>query len=296
MVAGVVLGAAGFASIGLAALSLVAARLMATGGWDPVAAWSSAAMSAVIGAILAALGIGVGRGDRGAVAVSRSVAWLWLVTGGVTAALAVWMVPALVASVAGGAAGPALVVVELTVWAALLGGGVTLPAGLVWAVTRPGVDTTCRRLRPGPSWADGCPPRRLTLAVLWALLAVSAVGMGGYRFLLPVAGVVLVDGPGAASWALVLVGAGALAWVTARGVGGWWTAGLAVTVAAAVLTTATFALVPPSEIAARVAGDTGEILAAVVEPLSRPIAVAANLLLWALLAVYILRTPRDRRS
>jgi hypothetical protein len=224
------------------------------------------------------------------------VAWLWLVTGALTAALAAWMVPALVVGVAGAAAGPALVVVELVVWTTLLGGGVVLPAALLWAVTRPGIDATCRRLRPGPSWVDSCPPRRLTLAVLWALLAVSAVGMGGYRFLLPVAGVVLVDEAGAAGWAVVLLGAAALAWITARGVRGWWGAGLAATVAAAALTTATFALVPPSAIAAHVPGDTGEILATLVAPLSRPTAVAANLLLWTVLAVYILRTPADRRS
>ncbi len=294
--AGVVLGATGLASAGLASVSLVASRLLEGHGWDPVAAWSSAAMSLLIGVISVVLAVGVARGDRGAVAVTRSVAWLWLVTGAVTAVLAVWMVPAMVTAVAGTDARPARVVVTMVVGAALLGGGVVMPAALLWAVTRPGTAATCRRLRAGRSWVDGCPPRRLTLAVLWALLAVSAVGMGGYRFLLPVAGVVLVDAAGAAGWTAILLGSGALAWVTARGARGWWVGSLVVTTAAAVLTTATFAVVPPHVIAAHVPSETGAVLAALVEPLTRPVAVAGNLLLWALLAGSILRTPRGGLS
>lgn len=293
VVAGVVLGGAAAASAGLAAASLVAARLLDGRGSDPVAAWSSAAMSLLIGLILAVLAVGVARGDRGAVAVTRSVAWLWLVTGAVTAVLAVWVVPATVGAVVGPSAGPATLVIGLVVSAALVGGGVALPGAVLWAVTRPGTEATCRRLRPGRSWVDGCPPRRLTLAVLWALLAVSSVGMGGYRFLLPVAGVVLVDAAGAAGWAAILLGSAVLAWGTGLGRSGWWVGSLLATAAAAILTTATLAVVPPADIAGCVPGETGAVLEALAEPVSRPLAVAGNLLLWAMLAGYVLRTPRD---
>lgn len=286
VVAGVIAGVAGVASLGLALLGVVMDRLATRP--SPLAAWSGAALSVVLGAGLVWLGLGVGGGRRWAVAVARAVAVVWLVTGVVGVVLGVLSVPALAGSSAA-AGGLATVIVTLVLGAVLFVGGVMLPAAMLWLLARSGIEATLRRLDPGPSWVDDCSRPRLTLAVVWGLLAVSAIGMGAYGFVLPVGGIVFAGAAGAVGWLLILIASAVLAWLTATGARGWWPLGLAATLLAAAFTTLTFVLVDPATIAAHIPGENGAMLRPLAASTSRLSATLFNVAGWATLLAVVVR-------
>ncbi|MEJ2188783.1 MAG: hypothetical protein P8Y93_05075, partial [Acidobacteriota bacterium] len=88
---------------------------------------------------------------------------------------------------------------------------------------------------------DDCAPPVLSLAVIWALAAVSVLVMPAYRFVMPFFGTLAHGFPGAALWVAVLIVCAALAWGPCRRAPWAWWGGLAATVVAAVSTILTFA-------------------------------------------------------
>ena len=189
------------------------------------------------------LGIGSIRARRWACDLMLSLSWVWLLTGICTLVLAWLLMPSLLSEMGSSAGLPprGMLLVGLVTAAILSFVYVLLPGAFVLFYRSPHVIATCRARDLRVQWTDDCPPRILSLAVVWAITAVSVLVMPAYRFVMPFFGV-LVDGAvGAVLWLLVLIVFAALAWGTCRRrLWAWW-GGVFVTVVAAVSSVLTFA-------------------------------------------------------
>jgi hypothetical protein len=201
---------------------------------------------AVIGLAFVIIGIGSIRARRWARALILVLSWLWLVSGVVAIVVTPWFLRALWSQLgaAGGLQREVTIIPQVTTILFLGFVCVALPAAFVAFYRSPHVAATCRARDPGPSWVDDCPPHILSLALLFALAALSVLASPGFGFALPVFGTVLSGWAGAVGWALIL----ALLVYLVRGTFrrdpvAWWVA-MVGTVAAAVATTASVILIP----------------------------------------------------
>jgi hypothetical protein len=205
---------------------------------------------AVLAVVFVWLGAGAMRARGWARDLILPVARIWLLTGICSLAVAVVLLPAMVGGVAEAVAMPAdfSLAVVLIAGAVLALTQVAVPAALLLYFRRPDVAATCRARDPRPQLSDACPPRLLTLAVVWGLAALSVVLMPAYDFAFPLFGVLLRGSAGVLPWIVVLVTCVALAWGTLRRALWAFRGGLAVTVAATVSTVATTLVMGPADL------------------------------------------------
>jgi hypothetical protein len=187
------------------------------------------------------LGVGSIRARRWACNLMLAISRIWLVTGVCTLLLSWLVLPGLLRGVgiAEGlpsemlfvAVGVTLVIVSLIY--------VLLPGAFVFFYRSPDVLATCRARDPRPQFTDDCPPRILTLSVVWGMAAVSVAAMPAYDWAFPFFGRLLLGAAGAAPWIAVLVMCAALAWGSCRRRPWSWWGAVGATIAAAAATIVT---------------------------------------------------------
>ena len=214
-------------------LSVSLSESVAGSGVDARSAWSASALYGIIAVAFVWLGIGSIRARRWACELLLSLSWIWLLTGICSMIIGLLVLPTFIRELGGEPTlptemAPFVYVVIFVVFALLY---VVLPALFVIFYRSPHVAATCCARWPDPQWIDRCPRRLLTLMVVWALLAVSALLMPAYNFFLPFFGIVLTGAVGGFFWALVAATCGVLAIGTyRRALWAWW-GGLALTLA-----------------------------------------------------------------
>jgi hypothetical protein len=241
------------------------------------------------------LGIGSIRARRWAQKLLLVLSWLWLVTGVLTIAISMWMIPALFrqmgldAAVPSGAVGVVLVIV----FAMLAVIFVAIPGFLVLFYRSPLVAATCRSHDPGPSRIADAPSHILSLVLIYVLGAVSVLTMPAYNFVMPFFWTVLSGFAGAVGWALVLVVLGYLAWATLdRRPRAWWAA-MAATVAAALASTAAAAVVPLDSVFEKMALPKAQMEIFAAMDLPGPTVLSLlSVVMWGTLLAYLLYTKR----
>jgi hypothetical protein len=221
--------------------------------------------------------------------------WLWLITGVVAVLVSWWLLPVMWGGLAVSSGLPSEGLAAVMVATTLLLGlvYVALPGAFVLFYRSPHVAATCRARDPEPSWVDDCPPHILSLALIFALCALSALVMPAYDFVLPLFGVVLTGVAGAVGWGLVLTVLVILMWGTARrDPRAWWLA-LAASLFGVVATTVTAAKVPFSDLLAPL-GLPADQTALIEQVWSLgPLAmVIASLATWVSFMAYLLYTKR----
>ncbi len=160
------------------------------------------------------LGAGSIRARRWARDLMLAVSRIWLVTGVCTLLLSWLVLPGLLRG-AGAAEGlpPDILFVAIAVTFAIVSlVYVLLPGAFVLFYRSPDVAATCRARDPRPQFTDDCPPRVQTLAVVWAMAAISVVAMPAYDWAFPFFGRLLFGAAGALPWIAVLVVCAVLAW------------------------------------------------------------------------------------
>lgn len=199
-------------------------------------------------AVFVTLGVGSIRARRWAQALSLSLGWIWLITG-VATVVVVWIAaPTLWQDLGAGAGlddGTARIV-AVAVNLVLLVVYVLLPGAIVLFYRSPHVIATCRRRDSDPGWAGRCPQQLLSLAVAYALCALSIVAVPSYNFVFPFFGWILSGATGALCWALAMIFCLALAWGTCRREPWAWWAAIVGCVFASISSIATFSLVEPA--------------------------------------------------
>jgi uncharacterized membrane protein len=197
----------------------------------------------VLAGIFVILGVGSIRARRWACDLMLSLSWVWLLTGLCSLVLAVVFLPAMLGATTSSAGLPSgmMQLMMTIIFGVLTVVYVVLPGAFVLFYRSPHVAATCRARDDRPQWTDDCAPPVLSLAVIWALAAVSVLVMPAYRFVMPFFGTLAHGFPGAALWVAVLIVCAALAWGTCRRAPWAWWGGLAATVVAAVSTILTFA-------------------------------------------------------
>jgi hypothetical protein len=205
-------------------------------GVDARSVWSASALYGVMAVAFVWLGIGSIRARRWACELLLSLSWIWLLTGICSVVIGVLVIPAVILQLGAESALPpemALLVIVVTFGVISLL-YIVLPGLFVLFYRSPHVAATCRVRHPDPQWIDSCPRRLLTLTVVWALLAVSALLMPAYNFFFPFFGIVLTGAAGAVLWVLVLALSVGLAVGTCRRASWAWWGGMALTVAGTV--------------------------------------------------------------
>ena len=201
-------------------------------------------------AVFVILGVGSLRARRWAQALSLSLGWVWLITG-VATLVVVWIAaPTLwhdLGTEAGLDDGTARIV-AVAVNLVLLVTYVLLPGAIVLFYRSPHVIGTCRRRDFDPGWVGRCPQKLLSLAVVYALGALSIVAMPSYNFVFPFFGLVLSGATGAVFWTLTLIFCLALAWGTCRRESWAWWAAILGCVLATISSAATFGRADPSAV------------------------------------------------
>ncbi len=253
----------------------------------------------VVAAGLIWLGLGLIRARRWACDLTLAISRIWLVTGICTVLVAAFVLPTMLRAL-GSAEGlpPEVLFVASAVTLAIVSLiYVLLPAAFVLFFRSPDIIATCRARNPRPQFTDGCPPRILTLAVVWGLGVVSVLVMPVYGWAFPFFGTVLSGAAGVVPWMAVLLVCGVLAWGTClRRPWAWWGA-VAATAVAAVSTILTSIRVNPGEIvgALPLAEDQRRVL----ESISWPEAWVMTLVwivVWASMVIYLLTVrPEFRR-
>jgi hypothetical protein len=240
------------------------------------------------------LGIGSIRARRWAAAVMLSLSWLWLISGAV-AMVSLWLLMPRLQDLAGMAELPGGTMTLVLVTTSLLLGFiyVLLPLAFVLFYRSPHVAATCRARDPAPSWVDGCPSPVVNLVVIYGLCAASLLVVPAYRFLFPLFGVILTGWGGAIAWLLVLaVLVGLIAGTAGRDPRAWSIA-MAASLLAAASSTITAAVVPWSEVLARLALPGGEWpLAGVLGEPSPMAMVLGSLVVWGTWIAYLLSVRR----
>jgi len=125
---------------------------------------------------------------------------------------------------------------------------VALPGGLLLFLRTPDVAATCHARDPRPQFTDACPEKVLTLAVVWALCALSVLVVPAYDFAFPFFGVLLKGAAGILPWAVVFVICAVLAWGSCRRARWAWWGGVAAVGVAALTTIVTTLAAGPAEI------------------------------------------------
>ena len=236
------------------------------------------------------LGVGSIRARRWARDLMLAISRIWLVTG-VCTFLMTWLVlPGLLRG--GGAAeglpsevlfvviGVTLAIVSLIY--------VLLPGAFVLFYRSPDVMATCRARDPRPQFTDDCPPRVLTLSVVWGMAAISVVAMPAYDWAFPFFGRLLLGAAGAVPWIAVLVACAALARGSCRRRPWAWWGAVAATAAAAVTTVVTSIRVSPEAMvrALPIADDQMQILASISWPGVWVISLVW-IVVWASMFIYL---------
>jgi hypothetical protein len=230
------------------ALTLLPSSLSSTGGLRSLI--PSMVLYSVMAAVFISLGIGSIRARRWARDLMLSLSWVWLLTGICTLVFAWIFMPGLLRDLSGATAiSPEGILVVGLVTTAILGFiYVLLPGAFLLFYRSRNVAETCRERDPRAQWTDNCPPRLLTLTIVWALAAVSILVVPAYRFVVPFFGV-LIDGmAGALVWVLVLATCAAFAWGTCRRAPWAWRGAVIATLLSAISTCVTFARVTPLEL------------------------------------------------
>jgi hypothetical protein len=170
---------------------------------------------------------------------------------------------------------------------------VVLPGLFVLFYRSPHVAATCRVRHPEPQWIDECPPRLLTLTVVWVLAAVSVLLMPAYGFIFPFFGTLLTGAAGAALWALVLAVCVALAVGSCRRAPWAWWSGVALTFTAALSSTFTVLKYDLAEVTTlmNLPEEQVSLIAALGLPDGWPIALI-NALVWGTFVVYLMTLRR----
>jgi len=204
------------------------------------------AIYGVVAVVFVWIGMGSIRARRWAQKLMLVLSWLWLITGVFTVVMSLWIMPTLMGQLGAETGLPdgTITAVLLVVFVILGGISLVLPVAFVLFYRSPHVVATCRRRDPGPSRIADAPSHILSLVLIYALGAASALTMPAYNFVMPVFGFVLSGIAGAVAWALVLVLLGYLVWATLRmDPKAWWVA-VAATVAVTLASTVGVALVP----------------------------------------------------
>jgi hypothetical protein len=241
-------------------------------------------------AIFVTLGIGSIRTRRWAQTLSLSLGIVWLITGVCTMALLWVAAPSLWHDIGAGAGldSGTIRMVTIVINLVLTVLYVLLPGAIVLFYRSPAVVATCHRRDPEPGWAGRCPQKLLSLAVAYALCALSIVAMPSYNFVFPLFGLVLSGTAGACIWALVLVFCLALSWGTCRRE--FWALWAAIggCVFAAISSVATFSLVKPAALFEAMDLHPDQLM--ILEqfwPENPWIHVALWLAIWGSLALYL---------
>jgi hypothetical protein len=241
------------------------------------------------------LGIGSIRARRWAQKLILVLSWLWLITGVLTIAISMWMVPTLFRQMGLDAAMPSggTAVVLILVFAMLAVVFVVIPGILVLFYRSPHVAATCRSRDPGPSRIADAPSHILSLVLIYVLGAVSVLTMPAYNFVMPFFETILSGAAGAAAWATVLVLLGYLAWATLdRKMGAWWTA-MAATLLAASASTVAAVAVPMDSIFERMALPEDQMAVFASMDFPGPVVLALlSVAAWATLLIYMWYTRR----
>ena len=210
-----VLAGLGTAAIGLLYLALPSlGSVFAARGLpapDPRAAVSGGLTYLLAGTALGWTGVAAMRGRSWSRPVLVSLAWIWLVTGALFAALLALLLPSLREADPSGLALPQAIwfTVRAVVLGLAIGCGIAVPALVLWwlrfPATHPSVSRTDLRL----DWSERCPQPVLVLAIALAATAVLALPTLA-RPVVPVLAVVLTGWPAAIA---TLAFAGVSAWL-----------------------------------------------------------------------------------
>jgi len=245
---------------------------------------------AIVAGLLVWVGVGSIRARRWACHLMLAISRIWLVTG-VCALLISWIVlPGLLRGVGAAEGLPSevlLIAIGIT-FAIVSLIYVVLPGAFVLFYRSPNVMATCRARDPRPQLTDDCPPRVLTLAVVWGMAAISVMAMPAYNWAFPFFGRLLVGASGALPWIAVLVVCVALAWGSCRRrLWAWWGA-VAATVIAAAATVMTSIRVSPDAVvrALPIADDQMQMLASISWPGVWVISLVW-IVVWASMLVYL---------
>jgi hypothetical protein len=225
---------------------------------------------AIVAVLFIWLGIGSIRARRWACDLLLAISRIWLVTGVCTVVIAGILLPGLVQGL-GVAADipPAALLIAIAVTLALVSLiYVLLPGAFVLFYRSPNVIATCRARDSRPQFTDDCPPRVLTLSVVWGMAAISVVAMPAYNWAFPFFGRLLLGAAGAGPWIGVLMVCGALAWGSCRRRPWAWWGAVAATVAAAVSTVLTSIRMSPAAMirALPIADDQMQVLTSISWP------------------------------
>ncbi|MDX2437332.1 MAG: hypothetical protein QNL88_09805 [Acidobacteriota bacterium] len=254
---------------------------------------------AVVAAGMIWLGIGSIRARRWACDLTLSISRIWLVTGVCTVLVTGFMLPGMLAGMGAGEGKPpeALFVASVIIFAILGLIYVLLPAAFVLFYRSPDVAATCRARDPGTQFTDRCPPRLLTLAVVWGLGAVSVLVMPAYGWAFPFFGSVLSGAAGMVLWMVVLLVCGVLAWGTCRQRPWAWWGALAATIEAAASTVLTSIRVSPEEVvrALPLADDQRQVLASISWP-EAWVMTLVWIVVWASMVIYLLTVRPEFRN
>jgi hypothetical protein len=250
---------------------------------------------AVFAGVLIWLGVGSIRARRWACELMLSISRIWLLTGVASLVITWFILPGLMRSVGGAAGMPAAVLLMTTAVTFVIVSFVyvMLPGAFVLFYRSPDVMATCRARDPRPQFTDGCPPRILTLAVVWALAAVSVLVMPAYDWAFPFFGTMVVGIEGAVPWLVVLVVCGMLAWGSCRRSPWAWWGGVAATGAAAVSTVLTSLRMDPKSILSvmRLADDQVRLLSSISWP-DRWMIVLLWVAVWGSMLAYLVSLRR----
>ncbi len=294
-VVSILIGACCALLVPLMFLSVALSETVTGGGVDVRSAWSASALYGFMAAVFVWLGIGSLRARRWARELLLSLSWIWLMTGICSIVIGILVVPAVVGNtgVDTGIPPEMTMIVMLVIFGAIGLLYVVLPGAFVLFYRSPHVAATCRVRHPEPQWIDECPPRLLTLMVVWVLGAVSVLLMPAYDFIFPLFGTVLTGAGGAVLWTLVLAACVVLAFGTCRMAPWAWWGGVALTVAAALSSSLVALRYDLAEIIAlmRLPEEQGTMIAALGLPAGWPMALI-NAVVWGTFLVYLLTLRR----
>ncbi len=245
------------------------------------------------------LGVGSIRARRWARDLTLAFSRIWLVTGICSVLVIAFLLPGILGGMGGAEGIPpeALFVASVIIFAILGLIYVLLPAAFVLFYRSPDVAATCRARDPGTQFTDRCPPRLLTLAVVWGLGAVSVLVMPAYGWAFPFFGSVLSGAAGRVLWMGVLLVCGVLAWGTCRQRPWAWWGALAATIAAAASTVLTSIRVSPEEVvrALPLADDQRQVLASISWP-EAWVMTLVWIVVWASMVIYLLTVRPEFRN
>lgn len=290
-------------AIGGCCLVLVPLTIAAAAFAEPVrgavselrSAVSISAFSVIAAGVFMWLGIGSIRARRWACELLLSLSWIWLLTGLCSLAFGIAVLPALMREMAAEFAFPpdVILIINLVVFGLAGFFYAVLPGVMVIFYRSPHVKATCRVRDPAPQWIDRCPRRRLTLAIVWLLCALSILLMPAYNFFFPAFGVALTGAPGAVSWSVILGVAVAVAVGTFRGNRWAWRVGVALGVVGCLTSTVTFFRLDPTEIATLMGlpDEQAAMMAAIGSSGGWMIALG-NIVVWVSFVVYLVTLRR----